>query len=213
MLFELFIRGLLMGALVSLPMGPLAILIIQRTANRDLRSGMYTALGVAVTDSVWALFAGFSVSYLIEFLREHQMLIQAVGGVVIFILGFYIFRSHPIEAIRKFKRKGANPLQCFFSAILIAISNPLVVLAYIAVFAGTNLVFNISNLGTPVSFIFGFFLGAMTWWTIIVGVINYFRHHFNLRILWWFNKISGVVIMGLVIITTIVVLVKGSPGI
>ncbi|MFA9390853.1 MAG: LysE family translocator [Prolixibacteraceae bacterium] len=211
MLFHLFLKGLLTGLLVSLPLGPVAILVIQRTANRDFRSGFYTGLGIAITDTFWAILAGFSVSFLIAFLRQHQVTIQIIGAIVLFLLGLYIFRSHPLQTIRKYKRKGSNPLQCFFSAILIALSNPIVMLAYIAVFASANLVFNIHHLWTPVAFSSGFFIGAMSWWTTITLLISRFRHHFNLRILWWFNKISGSVIIAFIIITTIVVVFKGNP--
>lgn len=211
MLLRLFFHGLLSGLLVSLPLGPMAILIIQRTANRDFRSGFYTALGVAFTDTFWALLAGFSVSFLISFIREYQVIIQIIGALVLFILGLYIFNSHPIQSIRKFKRKGNNHLQDFLSAILIALSNPLIILAYIALFASTNLAFNIDYLWTPLSFTSGFFIGAMMWWIAIAATISRFRHHFNLRILWWFNKISGVAIMSFIVITSLVVLIKGNP--
>jgi hypothetical protein len=55
------------------------------------------------------------------------------------------------------------------------------------------------------------FIGAVTWWFFITNVINYFRHHFNLRILWWFNKVSGVAIMIFVFVSTVIVLFNGSP--
>ena len=210
MLLHLFGQGMIMGLLVSLPLGPMAVLVIQRTANRDFRSGFYTGMGIATSDTLWALLAGFSVSFLISFLEEHQVTIQITGAIILFLLGFYIFKSHPLEALRKFKRKGTNPLQCYFSATLISLSNPLVVLAYIAVFASLNLVFNIHHLLTPISFSTGFFLGAMIWWSTITIVVTRFKHHFNLRILWWFNKISGVAIMLFIVVTTIVVLIKGN---
>lgn len=200
-----------MGLLVSLPLGPLGILIVQRTANRDFRSGFYTAMGVATADTLWAILAGFSVAFLISFLRAHQLIIQVVGAIVLFLLGLYIFRSHPLEALRKFKRKGSNPVQCYVSALMLTMSNPLIIVAYIAVFASANLVFEVNHLLPPLAFSSGFFLGAMSWWSIIITTINFFRHHFNLRILWWFNKVSGALIMTFILITTIVVLIKGAP--
>jgi threonine/homoserine/homoserine lactone efflux protein len=213
MLLELFCKGLLTGLLVSLPLGPMAVLVIQRTANQDFKSGFYTSLGVALTDTFWALIAGFSVSYIIGFLREYQSILQLLGAVVLFLLGFYIFRSHPVHAIRKYKSEGTSPLKCFFSAVVIALSNPLVILAYIAVFASTNVVFNIHHWPSPLVFITGFLFGSLTWWLIITTVINFFRHHFNLRILWWFNKISGALIMLFVIASTILIILNGSPSI
>ena len=213
MLYQLFIKGLITGLLVSLPLGPMAVLVIQRTANRDFKSGFYTGLGIATTDSIWALIAGFSVSYIITFLREHQSIIQIIGALVLFILGLYIFNSHPLHAIRKYRRKGTSPLQCYASAFLISLSNPAVVLAYIAVFAGTNVVFNVHHLASPFVFTMSFLIGALSWWLVITLTISRFRHHFNLRILWWFNKISGAMVMLFVVISTIIVIVKGNPQI
>ncbi|MDA3817432.1 MAG: LysE family transporter, partial [Prolixibacteraceae bacterium] len=153
----------------------------------------------------------FSVSFVIEFLREHQMIIQMIGAIVLLALGIHIFMSHPLKSIKRFKQKGTTPLQCLFSSMLIALSNPLVVLAYIAVFASVNIIFNIHHLWSPTVFSLGFFIGAVTWWFIITNAINYFRHHFNLRILWWFNKVSGVAIMIFVLVSTVIVLFNGSP--
>ncbi|MDA3879948.1 MAG: LysE family transporter [Prolixibacteraceae bacterium] len=210
---ELFFKGLLVGLIASSPFGAMAVLVIQRTANRDLKSGFYTGLGIAITDTIWALIAGFSVSFVIDFLRENQIIIQIIGGIVLLTLGLHIFRSHPLKAIKRFKQKGSTSLQCMFSSMLIAFSNPLVVLAYIAVFAGINVIFNIHHLWSPTVFSLGFFIGATVWWFILTNLINYFRHHFNLRILWWFNKISGVAIILFVVVSTIIVLIKGSPSI
>ncbi|MCF8363516.1 MAG: LysE family transporter, partial [Prolixibacteraceae bacterium] len=208
-----FFKGLLVGLIASSPFGAMAVLVVQRTANRNLKSGFYTGLGIAITDTIWALIAGFSVSFVIEFLREHQMIIQVIGALVLLALGIHIFMSHPLKTIKRYKQKGTSPLQCMFSSMLIALSNPLVVLAYIAVFASVNIIFNIHHLWSPTVFAFAFFIGAVTWWLFLTNLVNYFRHHFNLRILWWFNKISGVAIMIFVLVSTIIVLVSGSPKI
>jgi len=213
MLIHWFLKGFLIGFLVSVPVGPMAVLVIQRTANRDFRSGFFSGIGVALTDTFWAVIASFSLSYIIAFLRTYQLLIQIIGAVILFFLGLSIFRSHPLEAIRKIRRKGTNPYQSFLTAILVALSNPLVVLAYIGIFAGTKVVFNLNDLAHPLSFLPGFLMGASTWWLILTASINFFRHKFNLRILWWFNKISGSLIMLLVLLSTLYVLIAGNPPI
>jgi len=212
MFIDLFSKGLLIGFLVSLPIGPLAVLVIQRTANRNLKSGIYTGLGVAFTDSIWAIMAGFSVSFIINFLQTYQLYIQIIGAILLFILGLNIFFSHPVDAWKKMRRKGTNSFEMFITGVGVAFSNPLTVLAYIAIFASTHIVFSIHDIAEPVSFVSGFFIGASTWWLILTSTINFFRHRFNLRILWWFNKISGSMIMAFVVITTVYILIKGNPA-
>lgn len=212
MFIGLFFKGLLMGFLVSLPIGPMAVMVIQRTVNRDLKSGFFSGLGVASTDTIWITLAGFSVSYIITFLETYQTIIQVIGAILLFLFGLSIFMSHPIKSLREFKRKGANPVQCYITGMAIAFSNPLTVLAYIALLAGTHVVFSISDLFEPIYFISGFMVGATCWWLILTNLINLFRHRFNLRVLWWFNKISGSMIMIFILVTTVYILLKGNPA-
>jgi len=213
MFIKLFLEALLMGFLVSLPIGPMAVFVIQRTVNRDLKSGIFSGLGVAFTDSIWILIAGFSVSYIITFLETYQSIIQIIGAVLLFLLGLNIFFSHPLKSLKEFKRKGTNPFQCFVTGVAISFSNPLTVLGYIALLAGTHIVFSVSDIWEPISFISGFYVGAAIWWISLTTALNFFRHRFNLRILWWFNKVSGSMIMLLVIISTIYILINGNPAI
>jgi len=210
MLIQLLIKGILTGFMVSFPIGPIAVLVIQRTANRNLRAGIYSGLGIAIADSIWATIAGLSLTYIIVYLREHQLIIQIIGAIVLFLLGVHIFNSHPLKQMRESKRKTTNPSQYLATSMLIAFSNPMVLLAYIAIFASTSMVFSLDKLPTMIFFISGFFIGAMSWWIILSNIINLFRHKFNLHILWWFNKISGSIIMLLVLSSTIIVLIRGN---
>lgn len=213
MLVNLILKGLITGFLVTIPVGPMAVLIIQRTANRDFKSGFSTALGVATTDSMYASIAGLSVSFIITFLRTYQTYIQIIGAVVLLGLGLFIFFSNPMSSIQEYKKKGSSIFQCYITGFLFAISNPLVILSYIAIFAGTGVVFNHSVPLEFISLIGGFFLGTLGWWTILATLVSRFRHHLNLRILWWFNKISGSLIMVFVITLTIFILINGNPKI
>lgn len=213
MLTDLFFRGLITGFIVSLPIGPMGIMVIQRTVNRDFKSGMYAGMGVAITDSIWALIAGFSVTYIIAFLRDHQSAIQIIGAIAVFSLGLYIFNSNPVKAIRKNKIKATRPVMYLISSMAIAFSNPVMILAYIVVFASANIIFDIHHLFSPFVFVSGFLLGAMVWWVTISYVINRFRHHFNLRLLWWFNKIAGAFIMLFVVVTIVILIIRGNPAI
>ncbi|MBP7507015.1 MAG: LysE family transporter [Prolixibacteraceae bacterium] len=213
MLVNLILKGLITGFLVTIPVGPMAVLIIQRTANRDFKSGFSTALGVVSIDSMYASIAGLSVSFIITFLRTYQTYIQIIGAVVLLCLGLFIFFSKPMKSMKEYKKKGSNMFQFYFTGMLFAASNPLVILSYIAIFAGTGMVFNHHVPIEFISLLAGFFLGSLGWWTILTTLVSRFRHHLNLRILWWFNKISGSLIMIFVISLTIFILINGNPTI
>lgn len=63
-----------------------------------------------------------------------------------------------------------------------------------AVFAGFGIIPDNSTWFEMFELVLGIFIGAATWWTVLVSVINVFRYKFRLRRLWWMNKIMGLVI-------------------
>lgn len=206
-------KGFVSGFVISMPLGPIAILVIRRTVNKNFKSGFISAIGAASCDTAYALMSGFFMSYMISFIREYQTIIQIIGAIVLIILGVHIFRSRSFESFNEKQRKADNHLQHFITGFLIAVSNPAVIVMYIALFAGTGVVFHISRIADVLLFIGGFASGAMCWWTIVTASVNAFRHKFNLQILYWFNKLSGVGIILFVIVSAILIMINGSPEI
>jgi hypothetical protein len=56
--------------------------------------------------------------------------------------------------------------------------------------------------------ILGFLLGAMSWWLTITFIINLFRRKFRPRHMLTLNRIAGIVISSLGLITILTVLIK-----
>ena len=52
------LRGILIGILVSAPMGPIGMLCIQRTINRGRWPAFFTGVGAGVSDLVYCLLTG-----------------------------------------------------------------------------------------------------------------------------------------------------------
>ncbi len=208
MLFELFLKGILVGLLVSVPLGPIGILIIQRTVNKNRTSGFLSGMGASISDAIYAIVAGFSLTYIVDFIRMHQFMFELLGALIVLSLGVHIFLKDPVTDLRKYRRKGSSYFQDLASTFLITFPNPLVVFIFLAVFASFGIVFQMSDPSQAVSLVGGVFVGANLWWAVLPGLVSLFRHKFNLRVLWWFNKIAGVVIVVLVIISFIFSLVE-----
>lgn len=206
------LKGILMGIIASVPLGPIAIMVIQRTVNKNFKSGLISALGATTADTLYAILAGFSLSYIISFIRDYQTILQIFGGIVLLFLGIYVFRKNPIRSLRKYRKQGSNYYQDYFSTLLIVMSNPLIIMAYIALFAGTGIAFSLENILDTLQMVLGFALGAISWWVTLTSVVNLIRKQFNLHILWWFNKISGSIIIVFVITSAILIITKGNPS-
>lgn len=179
--------------MVSAPLGPLGVLCIQRTINKGFASGIVSGFGAAVADIMYASVAGFGISIIADFLEAQQLIIRAVGGIVLFILGIMIFRSNPVNQFRKRKTQKSTYFSDFISSFLITITNPLTVVVFGVAFTSVGLN-NTEGLNSVILMLLGVFLGALLWWCGLTLLVNVFRKKIRLRNLWWINKITGVLV-------------------
>ena len=191
MSLRLLWEGLVIGIAVSVPLGPLGMLCIKRTVNKNWKSGFFSGLGIAVSDLIYAIIAGFSLTMIIEFIRRYELFFKILGALMVILLGLYIFLSNPTKDIQKYKRKGSSYFQDFFTAFLLTVSNPLSVFVFLAIFTSYSLVLQLSQLFEAFLIISGIFLGGASWWFVLTGLANLFRHKLTIDTLWWANKIIG----------------------
>lgn len=199
--FWYLIKGIIVGLAVSIPLGPIGILCVQRVINKSWRSGFYSGLGAAISDTIYAIVAGFSLTYIINFIKENEFIFQVLGALILLVLGIHIYSKDPVADAKKYRKKGTNYLQDFMSTFIITFSNPLAVLIFLAVFAGSGIVLKLSEPINAIFVVMGVFIGATGWWLGLTSLVNMLRHKFNLRILWWFNRLAGIGVILFVVIS------------
>lgn len=202
MVWKGIIDGMLVGFSASVPLGPIGVLCIQRTLQRGRLSGFVSGLGAASSDVIYAIIAGFSLSFIVTFIEEQFVWIQVFGSIILILLGWHIFRSNPAKQLRK-QRSGKSKnsyLQDYVSTFLLTFSNPLAIFLFIAFFAGFGVVMTNSGIYGQLVLITGVFLGAAAWWFLLTSVVGFFRSAVNLRRLFWINRIAGATIIILVVI-------------
>ena len=196
----LLVKGIIVGLLASIPLGPVGVICIQRTINKGKLSGFISGLGAATADTIFATIAGFSITFVINFIEEKQFFFQVIGGVIVMILGVSIFYTNPIRQLKRHRKNKSSMLEDYLSVLFITITNPLAVFLFIGLFASLRIVSTVGN-GLYVGILLsGVFLGAATWWFVLSTIINRFRARFRLKQLWYINKISGgaIFILGLI---------------
>lgn len=195
LLIYIIIRGLAIGILVSAPMGPIGVLCIQRTLNKGRRSGLATGLGASLSDLCYAILTGLGLSIVVDFIEVHQAPLQIVGSLVLTGFGLYLFRQNPARNIRKKLNQKSSFTQDFASSYLLTLSNPLILLLLIGLFARLNFFLPEMKAGHYILGYVSIILGAFIWWFTITYIINKVRSHFNLRSLWLINRIISIVII------------------
>ncbi len=208
MSFKLLWEGFMIGMAVSVPLGPLGMLCIKRTVNKDWKSGFLSGLGIAASDAIYAIIAGFSLTIIINFIHQYEIHFKILGATMVVILGLYIFLSNPAKEIQKYKQKGTSYLQDFFTAFLLTVTNPLSVFIFIAIFTSYSLVLQLSQIFEALLIVGGIFIGGATWWFIITGLAYLFKHKLTINTLWWANKIIGLGVILIAISLFLLLLLK-----
>lgn len=208
MFLTLIAKGILIGLLVSIPLGPIGVLVIQRTVNKSRIAGLLTGLGATLSDTLYAVIAGFSLTFVIDFIRENEILFQTIGSLVLLGMGIHIFFKNPITDLRRNRLRGNTHFKDIVSSFLLTFSNPLSIFVFLAVFASSGVAINIEKPYHAFFVVLGIFTGAFVWWFSLSGFVSLFRHKINLRILWWINKTAGVVVVIFVLVTIFIVVQK-----
>lgn len=196
-ILDLLVKGLIVGVVVSAPLGPVGVLCIQRTLNKGRWYGFVTGLGAALSDIAYALLTGYGMSFMDEFLTKNQILLQIVGSVMLFVFGIYTFRSNPVQSIRPLSSTPGSYFHNFVTAFFVTLSNPLIIFLFIGLFARVSFVMPGSPLGFQLVGYIAIVLGALLWWFSITYFVNKVRAKFNLRGIWMLNRIIGIVVMAL----------------
>lgn len=188
-------RGIAIGVIISAPMGPVGILCVQRTLDKGRKNGLFTGVGAAISDLFYCLLTGFGLSFIEDFLKANQDVIQIVGSVVLVVFGIYLFKSNPARTLKKPEDIRVSKRKTILSGFLFTVSNPLIIFLIIGLFARFNFLLpEISLFHYIVGFV-GIIAGALLWWWVVTYFVDKVRSHFNLRSMWLINKITGCIIM------------------
>ena len=192
-----FLKGLLIGIIVSAPMGPIGVLCVQKTVNKGRFMGFLSGLGAATADTLYAFLAAFGVTFLTNFLSENQEWFQIVGVGVLIFLGTKMILNNPIKQYRyhKTSSKKSAAFTDYISVFLLTLSNPLTVIFFGAAFTMLGLLTQVEELNNKILLIVGVFGGASFWWFMLSSLVNLFRKKFRLRSIFLLNRISGIIII------------------
>lgn len=188
-------RGLAIGIIISAPMGPVGILCVQRTLEKGRLTGFFTGVGAAISDLFYCILTGFGLSFIEEFLKANQTVIQIFGSIVLILFGVYLFRSHPARQIKKPDAEQASKGKNVLGGFLFTVSNPLIIFLIIGLFARFDFFLPEISFGLYVIGYIFIAVGALLWWGIVSFFVDKVRAHFNLRSMWLINKITGGIIM------------------
>lgn len=190
----LFLKGIVIGFAIAAPVGPIAVLCAQRTLVEGRPIGLASGLGAATADAVYGAIAAFGLAAISGLLLSHQLWLRIGGGIVLCLLGLNTFFARGLKQVG---RTDVNSLAAAYgTTFLLTLTNPMTILALVAIFAGLELAAVVGDEVTAVVLVLGVFLGSSLWWTILSGGVALIRRQVDEGAIRWANRAAGIVIVG-----------------
>ena len=191
--------------MVSMPLGPIGIILINRTIKRGLLSGFFSGLGLATADTLLAVLAALGFTVILSFIKEERFIISIIAGLIIIGIGLKIFLSNPVKDIRNREKANKSLWRDYYSVFVLSISNPYTIFIFVAFFSGVHINGNVKPELVPFFLIPGVLIGTITWWFFLSYFVSRFKKNIRLRVVVRVNKVAGVVVIviGMIVLLSV----------
>jgi len=199
-----FMQGAIAGYGIAIPVGAVAVLIIEIGLRRGFRHGFAAGAGAAAADLFYALLAAAAGAILSPLLAPFAFWLRLGGAVVLAYMGISGMRA--VFCNRKTDQEGANagekrmgeaPLKTFARFLTITLLNPMTVLYFAALILGGST--SLSTSGARLMFVGGAALASLSWQSLL-AVLGAFGHRYlSPRFRFWTSLAGNMIVIGFAI--------------
>jgi threonine/homoserine/homoserine lactone efflux protein len=199
--------GLAIGFGMSVPVGPVGLLVFRRSLLHRARAGIVTGMGAALADALLCSILAFGITAVSDFLAHHTRLLENAGGFVLLAIGYVVWHTSPPREMPTTPAPRAGWFGAFTTALLITIGNPMTFVGAGAIFAGFALGARLGNHFDALTLVLGIFCGSTLWWVILSTLASKLRDKASG---YWMRRLNqgcgiAVAVFGLVQIVRVVV--------
>ena len=196
------LKAFVVGFAASIPVGPVAILVVQKTLSKGNFAGFITGLGASVVDTIFAVVAVFALAATQKFLSEHQVVILLVGGAILMGVGLNMALKDPFRRMRSDGTSRASAAD-FLQALFMTMTNPGAIFVMFALFAFFGITEDSPSSWRVAPIILSVASGSVTYWFLLSWSLGRFRNKFTMSTLLWVSRVTGalVVIVGITLLT------------
>lgn len=192
---SLVIKGIIVGLIVSAPMGPVGVLVVQRTLNKGRWYGFVTGIGAALSDLIYAFMTCLGMSIVMEIIQHpgYMLYLKIGGSLMLFLFGLYTYFAKPAPFRPPSKNKGTLAHN-MFTGFLVTFSNPLIIFLFMVLFARFDFIIPEHYVERSLGGI-AIALGAILWWFALTAAVNKIRTRFNSTTITRINRAIGIAVM------------------
>ena len=188
------LKAFAIGICASAPLGPAAILVLQKSLSYGHRAGFYTGLGATTIDTTYATLSIFALAWTQDFINTYEYTIYLIGGPIVALLGAAMAFKDPFRKLKNGDPSRGASIKDYAEAVLTALSNPGAAFVMFALFAFFNI--NAGRSGFSVlPIILGVAAGSMAYWFTFSYIFSKIRNVIKMSALVWLSRIAGIIVM------------------
>ena len=194
MLLIFLLKGIVVGVVIAVPVGPVGVLCVRRTIFEGKLAGFISGLGAATGDAMFGLLAAFGLTFIADLLIGYQQWLRIAGGCYLLYVGSSAMLTRP-EMKPRTDRDAEGLLRDYLSTFALTLTNPITILVFLGIFSAIGLSGDEATLERAAILVLGVWLGSLIWWLAVsFGLGSLFRS-FEPRYLSWINRGSGTILL------------------
>lgn len=203
MIVAFLLKGIAVGIIIAVPVGPVGILCVRRTIFDGRLAGLFSGLGAATADAVFGIIAAFGLTVVSDAMLGYQDWLRAGGAGFLLYVGSAALLSQP--QVDPPPRQRETLVRDYASTFALTLTNPITILAFLGIFAGIGFTGAEATLARAGFLVLGVWIGSLMWWLSLIFGAGLFLGSFHQRHLAWINRGSGgiLVLSGVALIGTL----------
>jgi threonine/homoserine/homoserine lactone efflux protein len=194
MLLVFLLKGIAVGIVIAVPVGPVGVLCVRRTIFQGKMAGFVSGLGAATADALFGFIAAFGLTFVSDWLIGYQSWLRILGGCYLVYVGSCALLAKP-QIRTNLERDTESLFRDFISTFALTLTNPITILAFLGIFAAVGLTGHEATLGRAAILVLGVWLGSLMWWLVLsFGIGLFFLRSLGPRHLMWINRSSGTIL-------------------
>src|SRR5258705_11085466 len=134
MMLVFLLKGIVVGIIIAVPVGPVGVLCVRRTIFQGKLAGFVSGLGAATADAIFGFIAAFGLTFVSDWLIGYQQWLRIAGGCYLLYVGSSALLARS-EVKSDSERDAETPLRGFASTFALTLSNPITIVALLGLFS------------------------------------------------------------------------------
>ncbi len=194
---EAFLSGVVAGYGIAIPVGPIAILILELGLRRGFRIALSAGAGAASADLIYATVAAFAGTLLISVLAPFTSILRVGSAIGLIAMGAWLLyhgRS-PSDRTHKLGLRATSCPQTYGMVLGLTLLNPVTVTYFTTLILGME-GFSPSSV-SAILFVSGAFIASLSWQSLLASISGIAHKHLSAKLQLATFVVGNFVVIGL----------------